>query len=189
MNNLALFFTNYIIKKGVIEKKDFSIYYYGFLCVSETFVNILYSVIIALVLDMKSECLLFFLFFVPLRSYNGGLHMKNYYSCLILSCFTLTIVLFTVKNYTISSNISLILFLISLLMIKIIGAVSHPNRPVEEGEEKYFKKKANNFMILSILFALIFIACSQEQYLFLEALVFVLVSITSLVEKLKSLAQ
>ena len=79
MDRLSTKLTNYILLKGVIEENDFEIYQYGFQRFLELFINIMCSIIIAILLNMKLECIVFFLFFIPLRSYSGGFHMEHYY--------------------------------------------------------------------------------------------------------------
>lgn len=83
MDRLSTKLTNYILLKGVIEENDFEIYQYGFQRFLELFINIMCSIIIAILLNMKLECIVFFLFFIPLRSYSGGFHMEHYLSCLL----------------------------------------------------------------------------------------------------------
>ena len=70
MDRLSTKLTNYILLKGVIEENDFEIYQYGFQRFLELFINIMCSIIIAILLNMKLECIVFFLFFIPLR-YRG----------------------------------------------------------------------------------------------------------------------
>ena len=67
MDRLSTKLTNYILLKGVIEENDFEIYQYGFQRFLELFINIMCSIIIAILLNMKLECIVFFLFFIPLQ--------------------------------------------------------------------------------------------------------------------------
>lgn len=125
MNHISKKLTNYILLKGVIEENDFEIYQYGFQRFLELSINIMCSIIIAILLNMKLECIVFFLFFIPLRSYSGGFHMEHYLSCLFLSCLSLTSILCIVKYFSATSPLSCVLYFISLAVIKIIGSVNH----------------------------------------------------------------
>ena len=60
MNYLSKKLTNYILVKGVIEENDFEIYQYGFQRFLELSINIICSIIIAVLLDMELECIAFF---------------------------------------------------------------------------------------------------------------------------------
>ena len=90
MEHLSIVLTNYIFKKGIIDEKNYEIYQYGFQCFLEVSASTICSIVIALLLHMFSECLFFFLLFIPMRSFSGGLHLKTYFSCFIGSCLILT---------------------------------------------------------------------------------------------------
>ena len=90
MEYLSLLLTKYIFNKGIITQKSYDTYQYGFQCFLEVSLSTVCSIIIALFLHMLPECLFFFLLFVPIRSFSGGLHLKTYFSCFIVSCLILT---------------------------------------------------------------------------------------------------
>ena len=79
MEHLSIVLTNYIFKKGIIDEKNYEIYQYGFQCFLEVSASTICSIVIALLLHMFSECLFFFLLFIPMRSFSGGLHLKTYF--------------------------------------------------------------------------------------------------------------
>jgi accessory gene regulator protein AgrB len=185
MERLSIVLTNYIMEKGVISEESYDVYLYGFQSFLELFFNIICSILIAVVLHMEIECLLFFLFFVPLRSFNGGLHLKSYYSCLIFSCMTMTYILLLVKYISLSSTISFSLFIILLIAVKLTGSFDHPNRPVDEDENAIFIKKTNLTFLLSFLAAIVFLIFQLDRYLLLETLTYLLVFITLVISKLK----
>lgn len=185
MQRLAVILTKYIFKKGIISEKYYDVYLYGFQSFLEILLNVICSIFIALFLHMEIECILFFLFFIPLRSYNGGFHLENYYACLFFSCLTLVCILLIVKYYYFGTTASFILFFISMVLTKLLGAVNHPNRPVDKEENTYFSKKANITFIISIFTAIIFVLFKQNSYLLLESLVYLLVFFTLLIGKIK----
>lgn len=183
MEKLSLFFTNYILKKEVISKENYEIYLYGFQSGLEILINVICCIIIAVSLGMVIEAALFFAFFIPLRSYGGGLHMEKFLACLFFSCVTLSTILLLVKYLSLIPIVSIILYCISLLIIKIAGPVSHPNRPVKQEEILKFKKRGNLILIICSIIAIAFLAMEFQQYLFLEVLTFALVASTTLFGK------
>ncbi len=185
MNFLSKKLTEYILEKGIIEKYNYEIYQYGFQIFLELSLNILCSIIIAVILDMKIECIFFFLFFIPLRSYNGGLHMDRYLSCFLLSCPTLALTLLIVKHFTLDPIFSYLLYAISVFIIIITGPINHPNREVNSEENIRFKAKSNITLALGFIISITFLLLSNHRYLFLEALVYALVSSTLLIGRLK----
>ena len=101
MEHLSIVLTDYIFKKGIIDEKSYEIYQYGFQCFLEVSTSTICSIIIALLLHMLPECLFFFLLFIPMRSFSGGLHLKTYFSCFIGSCLILASTLLIVKYVTV----------------------------------------------------------------------------------------
>lgn len=178
---MSTILTDYILKKGLIQKEDYEIYQYGFETFLEIFINVICSILIAVILDMTLECVIFFFFFIPLRSYSGGLHMEHYVTCLLLSCVTLTGVLLLVKYYTLKPILSFLLFLMAFVIIRVIGPVDHPNRTVDAEENSCFQKRTDYTLIVSFVLAAAFLATNCRKCLFLEALVYLLVSFTSLI--------
>jgi len=185
MERLSIALTNYILKKEVISKEDYDIYLYGFQSFLELFLNLICSLFISFFLHMEVECLLFFLLFIPLRSFNGGLHLKSYFSCLVFSCATMTIILLVVKYYSLNAPVSFLLYLVFMILIKLTGAVDHPNRPVDTDENQTFTHKTDRTLFISFLAALCFLFLNMEKYIFLEALIYLLVFITLILSKIK----
>ena len=179
MEYLAKKLTNYIYEKKIITEELIEIYQYGFQCFLELSVSTICSIIIALFLGMLPECLFFFLLFIPMRSYGGGLHMKTY-----CSCFILTFSLLAVKYLTISIPISFALYLFAAVLILVIGPVDHPNRKVDAQENRTFIKRTYFTMLISFFLALFFIFTQNTRYMFLQAIVFVFISATSLIGRL-----
>lgn len=176
---------NYILKRNVIQEEDYAIYQYGFQYFLELSVGTLCSIFIASILNMLPECLLFFLFFIPMRSYSGGIHLNSYIACFFTSCLVLISTLFTAKYLSISYTLSFTLYLLCAFLIKIIGPVNHPNRAVDFQENRSFIIKTNLIMLLHFIIAIILLLFQQKEYLFLEAIVYIVLCITSFIGKVK----
>ncbi len=175
--------TDYILNKGVIEEKDYDIYNYGFVCFLEVTLSTVTSIIIALFLGMLRPCLFFFLIFIPMRSYGGGLHLNSYLACYIASCFILTISLLAVKYATLPLLISFLIYLVSAAFILLTGPVDHPNRSVDAYENDIFKKKTNITILFSTVISVILLFYKNNSYLMLEAIVFAFLAITLIAGK------
>ena len=181
MEYLAKKLTNYIFEKGIITEDGIEIYQYGFQCFLELSASTICSIIIALLLGMLPECLFFFLLFIPMRSFGGGLHMKTYFACFIGSCFILTSTLLAVKYLTIPLLISFVAYLSAAILILIIGPVDHPNREVDAQDNRTFIKRTHFTILVSFLLALFFIYSQNTRYMFLQAIVFIFIFVTSLI--------
>lgn len=181
MEDLAKKLADYIYEKEIITEELVEIYQYGFQCFLELSVSTICSIIIALFLGMLPECLFFFLLFIPMRSYGGGLHMKTYFSCFIGSCLILTFSLLAVKYLTVPTLISFILYLFAAMLILFIGPIDHPNREVDAQENRTFIKRTYFTMFISFLLALFFIFMQNTRYMLLQSIVFIFISATSLI--------
>ena len=184
MEHLAKRLADYICEKEIITEEMTEIYQYGFQCFLELSVSTVCSIIIALFLGMLPECLFFFLLFIPMRSYGGGLHMKTYFACFIGSCLILTTSLMAVKYLTVPIPISFTLYLFTAILILFIGPVDHPNREVDAQENSTFIKRTYFTMFISFLLALFFIFMQNTRYMLLQTIVFVFISATSLIGRL-----
>lgn len=176
--------TYYILKKGMITEELTEVYEYGFQCFLEFSLSTLCSIIIAIFLNMLPECLFFFLIFIPMRSFGGGVHMKTYLACFIGSCLLLTSTMLAVKYLSVPIYFSLGLYIISAILVMIIGPVNHPNREVDCQENHTFMRKTYLTLLLSLICAVFFIYIKSTRYMFLQALVFFIIFVTSLIGRL-----
>ena len=133
---------------------------------------------------MLPECIFFFLLFIPMRSFGGGVHIKTYFTCFIGSCFILTATLLAVKYLTIPLFIAFTLYIFTIILILFIGAVDHPNREVDAQDNHTFIKRTHFTMLISFLLALFFIFTQNAKYMFLQAIVFSFIFTTSLIGRL-----
>lgn len=82
--------TNYILENAVIAEEDRAAYEYGFQIGLEQLLCILASLTAAFSMNRWWECvLLLFVFFLQ-RAYVKGIHMKQYWSCFLVSCSVVT---------------------------------------------------------------------------------------------------
>ena len=184
MDYISKRLTDYILNKGVIEEKDYDIYNYGFVCFLEVALSTLTSIIIALFLGMLRPCLFFFLIFIPMRSFGGGLHLSSYFACYIASCLILTVTLLAVKYITLPLFLSFSIYHFFATLILLTGPVDHPNRTVDDFENDIFKKKTNITIFVSTVISILLLFYKNNSYLMLEAIVFVFLGITAIAGKL-----
>ncbi|MCR5194761.1 MAG: accessory gene regulator B family protein [Pseudobutyrivibrio sp.] len=183
MDTIATKITEYILKKDIISKENFEIYKYGFVCFIELALSTLTSVVISLYLGMFLECLFFFLLFIPLRSFGGGIHMDKYWQCYIVSCAVLTVSLLLVKYVTLPTWASMLMIIVGVISLYIIGPINHANRDVTKEENAIFIKRTNITLALSIIISFILLFLKNSKFLFLEAIVFMFLLSTAVLVK------
>ncbi len=186
MNKIANFLTDYVINKGVIKEAERDIYEYGFVIALEMGFNLFISFLIACVLHMIVEGILFFIIFIPLRSYAGGLHLDQYWSCLILSCLTFSIILGITKVIKFPVFIGFVIFIGLELFVYYLYPVENINRQVDAEENKFFRRQLKAFLFIDLLIVIICIIFEKERYLILVVSTFSMVVITMVLGKYKN---
>lgn len=186
MEKVAKSLTDYIIGKGMIENEDREIYEYGFQIATEVGLFILFCLVTTLHLHMYMEAIMFFIIFVPLRSYAGGLHLEKYHSCLILSCLTFCGVLLIVRYIQVSFYFSFIVLLILEYWVFRLYPVENLNRKVDDEENRYFKKKLVAFLLLDLLIAIACIILHNSSGIFMITVTFTIVMVTMVIGKYKN---
>jgi accessory gene regulator B len=189
MQKLAIRLTNYVVYKGVVKEEERKVYEYGFQTGLEVSVSFLISIVIAALGHMLLEGLLFLAIFIPLRSYAGGMHLEHYSYCLILSNLTYAGILLIVKLIAVPMLFSILLLSVFIAAVWVMYPVKHMNRPIDRGEEIYFKKQLKRFLLADAALAIIFLILKSDKYLLLMMVTFFLMVITMLVGKCKELRE
>ena len=138
---------------------------------------------ISAVLRTIPESILFFVIFIPLRSYAGGLHLDKYWACFSLSCLTFVIIMILGKYLKLPILILLVAFLMLEIAVYSMYPVENVNRPVDEEENIYFKKRLRQFLILDSVIAVIISLCKEYTYLQTITLTLFMVTITMAIGK------
>lgn len=185
MHRIAKILTDYIIHKGIVDESDRDAYEYGFIITVEVGLFVLFSLFITLYLHMFVEGMIFFIIFVPLRSYAGGLHLEKFHSCFILSCLTFSGTLLAVRYIRTPIASSLVLLLVLETIVYVLYPVENANRKVDSEEDQYFRKKLEVFLFLDFIIAVVCVVWNISSILFLEVVVLGIVVITMMVGKRK----
>lgn len=154
---ISNYILNELIKYNLI-KKEYSIdsYYYGIITGLTLLLNFISSLFICFTLGKTKEFFVFFIFFVPLRSFSGGLHLHSRKTCFVIST---VIIIIIVQIQNILLNFSTSLFVIALLCSLYIFFCKKPygiNRSIDEKAIIHHNKWKKIFLILDIIFFLFF---------------------------------
>lgn len=119
MEKIADKLTKYIVKINIISETEYEIYKYGFVIGLEFFLCAATCFMVAAWISMITEYILFLVTFFVLRSYIGGIHMRSYWACYILSCTVIIISLLGVKYYSLSSGKGLFIAFIEIIIVEL----------------------------------------------------------------------
>lgn len=189
MGKIAKLLADYVIQKGTVKKDESEMYEYGFQIAIESMLCLITCFGISLVLNTIPEGILFFIIFVPLRSYAGGLHLDNYWSCFSLSCLTFFAIMTVGKYLTISIYIALVILLLLELAVYKMYPVENINRTVDVDEDKQFKKRLQQFLLFDSIIAIICTIFEWRTYMQTIVLTFFMVTITMAIGKVKNKKQ
>lgn len=142
MKQRAIYVTNRLVEKGVINENYKEIYRYGLESLFSAALELISIFILAFLFGNFFETLLFFLTFIPLRLYAGGYHARTHFKCYLLSImmyiFFSAIIYFTPSNLI--TGFSLIFSLLSLIIVFLFSPVVHSNRHADKEHIKNCRK-------------------------------------------------
>lgn len=185
MKKISKSLTDYVISKKIVEEEDRGIYEYGFTVVLELGLFMGLCVLLMVYFHMYFEGVLFFLIFIPLRSYAGGLHLQSYYACLILSVLTFGGIIAVGRMVQLPVILAAVLSLLVLIGIYALYPVESINREVEQEENIYFCRKLKVFLMADAVLVIIFYVLGEYRALWIVALTLMMVFVTMLLGKYK----
>lgn len=186
MYTIAEKLTDYVIQNGNIKDEERSIYVYGFQVALEQTVCYVICFLGAIFLKAIPEGIIFFIVFVPLRSYAGGLHLNRYWSCLLLSCITFFSIITLSKYLWFPAYLEMICLIFLEIVILKLYPVENINRNVDIYENAQFKKRLKIFLMINIIIGIVF--AITKQYIYLNTIFYTiwLITITMVIGKYKN---
>lgn len=186
MDRVAGLLADYVMQKGVAKEDEWELYKYGFLVALEMGTGFVLALLISIGFHMVPEGLLFFVIFIPLRSYAGGLHMAKYSHCLMLSLLTFSLVLLFSKLADVPAGFVFPAIIVLQVMVYKLYPVENANRDVDEEENAFFHRKLKKFLCLHFVLALAFGLLSLDKYMLVVFATYVLAASTMCVAKCRS---
>ena len=156
MEKIAHRIADILVREKIISGSMFEIYQYGLLRMLEMGGVIITAILLCLCMNMVVEGIVFFIFFSSLRSYLGGIHLKKYWHCFLLSCLVFALVLVSVKYMLLREFVMWMILIFCLILI---------------GLEAYAERKRQNrssfiwiIGIVQIVVLLIAFICSVKGW-------------------------
>lgn len=174
---------NLLIGESLIKEVEKDLYIYGLNLFFKYFFNCTLAIIFGLTNNTLKETLVFLLFFVSLRSYAGGLHLRKDFLCTAFSLLVLYVVMFIIKNSVISSMMGMIFSLISSLIICWAGPVGNKNKPLSVVEHKYFRKKLVKTVCIQLLIFFVVMFLKIEWFITTMSLNFLFTTLSVIAGK------
>ncbi len=157
---LAEIVTVFYLKNFVIDPDEADMYQYGNEIMISSLLDLLIVIGVGLVFGKLINSVLFFLFFLLLRSFTGGYHADTYFKCkiifLINICLSVYLSGYEYKFYSLYLLIVLIVF--SFLVITKMSPIENENKPLSKEEIRInsIRSKIVSSVLVVLIFAMYF---------------------------------
>ncbi len=186
MEKLATRLTRYVIRNSNIAPEAFEIYKYGFQIGLEMSTCVIVSLLISVYLHMFPEFIVFIVAFVSLRTYMGGLHLNNFFSCFICSTAVQTGVLIWASEIQFPMYWSWIIILVCMGIILYIAPVDNVNRILEKDEKVYVYKKVVTILLCILSVGILFTFIKSRSFVSLIADTLFVIVVSAVLGKIKN---
>ena len=157
--------TNYILAKQVISEESRAAYEYGFQTGLEQSICILVTIVVAMCMNRVWECVLLLVVFFLQRAYVKGIHMKQYWSCFLLSCGVVIAGLYGCGRVAVSGEMEIIIIaLVCLLLVQL--ASRRFGMQEDEAAVRFFEKQRKRIAWLVALSIVVLYVAQWENGLF-----------------------
>jgi len=184
--NLAGKLTDKLVKMEIINNEDKGLYYYGFSQGFLLLLNMLTVIIVGIAFNMVWHSIIFMIAYSCLRVYAGGYHANTQSSCYFFSLIMIIAVLWIIKLVAWNGFLCVIITTISSLIILLMAPMEDGNKPLDQKEEKTFKKRTYIVLSILILFILFFWSKGTKQASICMMMGICVVSIMLILGKVKN---
>lgn len=146
------------LSEGVIEQKEISIYQYGYMLLFETMVNIVAGIVVGVLFQQFCTVILFWIGYIPLRSYAGGWHASTFFRCFLASNIGLIIAVVVIKSVDIPvTTLSVLVDILSISIIYGCAPVDTKSKLLDMDEKRNYKKKTLVILLTHIIISFLWV--------------------------------
>lgn len=149
--------TQMLITSSLIEEGDRELYNYGFFMLISRIFFFLVTAIAGLLMNIPFESILFYVVFMVLRAYAGGVHAKTEIACSVLTTFVLIASVIGIKQLESLGNslIPLLMLGTGSLCILLFSPLDTKEKPLDEQEKGKYRAICVAIVLLCIMAAVI----------------------------------
>lgn len=152
MNKFLYKIVSVLEENGSIAEENEEVYLYVLNGIFILGANLMISLLIGFVMGLPMFCILFLSALIPLRSSAGGYHAGNWVTCHFLSCATLALTLLWIKSsFPYQAPLTFIGAATAGFFVFFLAPLEDENKPLEEREKQYNRKKAQIVVIVELL--------------------------------------
>ena len=159
-NRLYSFLNNY-------SSIDYDIFDYGF-NIFKSYLYVFFTIlIISATLNIVFGEILFWIFYIPLRKYQGGFHFSSKGVCFFTSVLFSLIISYTIRLPIISLLFRLIIITITIITTFLAKTLNHPNKKLSNKEIKMYTARTLAF---DFFYAFLLIVPINHNYFYINVL-------------------
>lgn len=155
--DLAKRLTKMLIASGTVKEEDRELYEYGCFLLISRGLFLLATVLMGFLLGIPGTGLLFYLLYMPLRGYAGGIHAKTERACTVLTTLAMAGALAAIRLM-----VSFHAHVVPILMLGIGGVevlafspLDTEEKPLEDSERIHYRKISVLLLLAYLLLALL----------------------------------
>lgn len=185
MERIASYLSHYLTEQGIVDEDDYEIYKYGVQTGLEMILCMAISILIAIHLGLLKEYIVFIIIFFPFRAYVGGIHMRQYWACLVCSCIVSSIVLLCSEYFKPSGYISFFITSIALMSIYRLAKAATAEWVSDLAEMIYFAKQRRRIIISAAILNFILLILDYTKILSILMYTMIVIISSMMLEVLK----
>lgn len=149
--------TQMLVTSSLIEEGDRELYTYGFFMLISRIFFFLVTAIAGLLMNILFESVLFYVVFMVLRAYAGGVHAKTEITCSALTTLALIVSVIGIKHLESLSNslIPLLMLGSGSLCILLFSPLDAMEKPLDNQEKRKYRVICVVIVLLCIMVAVI----------------------------------
>lgn len=186
MKLIAERITNSLVTSEIVPADDRELYIYGFHQGFILLINILTMCLIGYLCGMLKESVMFFLAYMPLRSYAGGYHAKTPFRCYMISILMMIAVLSLMRIPFWTTPAMAVTTILAAVAIFILSPVEDMNKPLDLKEKSVYKKRAVFILCSLIALELFFSFIGQHSLSICIAVVLATSALMLMIGQLKN---
>lgn len=156
-------FATKLVETGIISESDTDVYAFGFYQIVMLLLNVVTTLILGAAFQCMLFCILLNVAYIPIRVSAGGHHADNPVKCYIHSALMITVLLAIIKWINISTVILVAMLVSSTLVILIHAPVETENNPLDEAEQKVYRRRTIIVLIIELMVCLFCFCFSKDS--------------------------
>ncbi len=129
-----------LIASSAVKEADRELYVYGFFLLITRSFFFLVAVAFGSILGIPCESVIFYIVFILLRSYAGGVHAKTEMACTLWTTLAIGVAVATIKELETSNGEVLLLLIMSNLSFLLFCPLGTTEKPLKVDEMKKYRK-------------------------------------------------